>query len=76
MLQIGVHHSQVGRGICQHSFDAGRRQSTPSDPLQHAYIGGLGSQRSNMARGPVARIIVDKDRFPLDARQGNIQTFQ
>ena len=33
VLQIGIHHRQVGSAAGQHAFDGGGSQAPPSDPL-------------------------------------------
>ncbi len=67
MLQVGVHHREVGRRAGEHAFDAGRRQAAPADAMQAAHAVVLLGALAHQLLGAVERIVHHHDGFPVDA---------
>jgi hypothetical protein len=69
MLQVAIHDRDIGGGTGQRALDAGRGQAAPSDPLNDTNPSARALRQAASDPGrAVARIVIDEDDFPIDAR--------
>ena len=73
VLQVAVHHRQIGRTAREHAFDAGRRQAAAADPLQTAHARVDGRDLAHRLGGAVGRVVVDEHHLPVQTAQTVVQ---
>jgi hypothetical protein len=73
VLQVCIHDGHIGGGGCQHSLDAGGRQSAAPDALDAADARVDLGKRPDTLRGGITRIVVDEHDLPVDLREGRVQ---
>src|SRR5262245_45316984 len=69
MLQVGVHHGDISRGTRQDSFDAGGSKPATTNPLNASYSPIKTGNSAHGLRRTILRVVIDEDRFPVDAAQ-------
>jgi hypothetical protein len=74
VLKIRIHHSHDGRTRRQHALYAGAGKTAASDPAQTAHARVVKRKLLRPLGRAVRRVVVDKDGFPVDARECNIET--
>ena len=75
MLEVAVHHRDIGRGAGEDAFNAGRAEAAPAKPLQAADIRLPRGDRAHCVGGAVGRLVVDENRFPGDAAKHRVEAF-
>jgi hypothetical protein len=73
VLQVGVHHRDVGRRRRERALDAGAGKAAPADALQTAHAAVEFADRADMIGRAVLRIVIDEDHFPGDPEERGIQ---
>ena len=76
VLQVRVHDGEVRRMRSHHALDAGRRQATPADTLEHAHARIGQRDGAEEVSGTVRRVVVDVQDLPLEASQSGLQTVE
>ena len=66
MLQVAIHHRQVGSTGGEHAFDAGTGQTVPADAAQAANVRARDGRIPHCVRHAIGGIVVDEDHFPAD----------
>src|SRR5262245_20487580 len=69
VLQVGVHYRDVRCGARQDTLDAGGSKPATANPLNAAHSTIYTSKSANRFRRSILRVIIDKDRLPVDAFQ-------
>ena len=73
VLQVGVHHGEVGRIARQHALDAGPGKPAPAVAQEAAHAGIAAAKLAHGLGGAVGRVVVDEDRLPGDAGERAIE---
>ena len=75
MLQVCVHHCDVGGAGGKHTLDTSARETSSSNAANTSHMGIGGGQFTQTLHGSVRRVIVYKHRFPRNTLQSVVQTF-
>ena len=67
VLHVGVHHGDIARLACQHSFNACSGKPAPADPADTAHTAVMFPDGPHQHCGSVRRVVIRKNDFPIIA---------
>jgi hypothetical protein len=69
VLKVSIHNSDVRRSASEDSLDAGGSQSAAANPLNAPDAAVVISKPADSFWRSILGVVVDEDRFPIDALQ-------
>jgi hypothetical protein len=69
MLQVGIHYRDIRRAARQDSFHAGGSKPPAVNSLYATHPPVLTGKSVDHLSGTIVRVVIDKDRLPVDALQ-------
>ena len=76
VLQVGIHHRDIGRGGGEDAFDAGTGEAAAADALDAAGAAVAVSDVAHRRGRAVRRIVVNEDHFPVEPGEDRVQAFE
>jgi hypothetical protein len=73
MLQVAIHHREIGRAARQHALDAGRTEPASAKALPATDTALRPRQLAHHVSRAVRRIVVDKDDFLDEAGERSVE---